>query len=269
VRRLLAEGSQESLPVDVAGLASLLGIKRRLSDAPFAGRIYVEPSGQLVMDLRARDSDKRRRFSCAHEIIHTLFPGFQRESRYRVDIQTSGHHRERSEEEYLCDLGASELLMPEDLLDPSRHALELGLEGIENLAADADVSLEAAGNRLVGLSERRILFLVLEVGHKPAETRALARGEQVEQRLRVRYATAAPGLNVFIPRHKSADPEGPFAQALATWSRVQGIGAVPGDSIRAYEIQAKSYPYQVDGVTVDRVLALAEPMARSSSSPRY
>src|SRR5207247_10816089 len=117
-----------------------------------------------------------------HEIIHTFFPGFQRESRYRVDIQTSGHHRERSEEEYLCDIGASELLMPEMLLNASRHTLDQGLEGVEALAADADVSLEAAGNRLVSLASGKVLFMVLEVGHKPSESRALARGEEVEER---------------------------------------------------------------------------------------
>lgn len=258
VGRILADAGQTTLPIDVEGIASLLGIKRRLIDVPFAARIYVEASGQLVMDLRASDGEPRRRFSCAHEIIHTLFPGFRHESRYRVDVQTSGHRRERSEEEYLCDYGAAELLMPSDLLAEPRHSLAQGLAGVETLAHDAAVSLEAAGNRLVTLSPDRVAFLVLEVGHKPADARSLARGRTVEPRLRVRYAISSPALPLFVPRHKSADSEGPLAMALAGDGAVEGVGHVPG-SRRPYRIEAKAYPFQLEGDTVERVLALAWP----------
>lgn len=258
VRRILTDAGQTSLPIDVEGIASLLGIKRRLIDAPFAARIYIEASGQLVMDLRATDAEPRRRFSCAHEIIHTLFPGFRHESRYRVDVQTSGHRRERSEEEYLCDYGAAELLMPSDLLAEPRHGLAQGLAAVENLAHDAAVSLEAAGNRLVSLTSIKVAFLVLEVGYKPADHRSLTRGEKVEPRLRVRYSTSSPALELFVPRHKSADAEGPLAVALADDRPIQGHGLIPG-SRRPYRIEAKAYPYHLEGDSIERVLALAWP----------
>lgn len=266
VGRILAEAGQTALPIDVEGIASLLGIKRRLIDAPFAARIYVEPSGQLVMDLLVTDGEPRRRFSCAHEIIHTLFPGFRHESRYRVDVQTSDHRRERSEEEYLCDYGAAELLMPAQMLVGSRHDLRQGLAAIEDLAQDAAVSLEAAGNRLVSLSQEQVVFLVLEVGHKPADARPLARGEAVAPRLRVRYSTSSPELPLFIPRHKSADLESPLVSALATERSVIGVGPIPGIGSRAYRMEAKAYPFQLNGAPVERVLALAWPVA---ARPRH
>lgn len=259
VRRILAEAGQTELPIDVEGIASLLGIKRRLIDAPFAARIYVDPSGQLVMDLRATDGEPRRRFSCAHEVIHTLFPGFRHESRYRVDVQTSDHRRERSEEEYLCDYGASELLMPVELLSAPALDLGNGLIAVENLAEDAAVSLEAAGNRLVGLSLERVAFLVLEVGHKPADARRIARGEQVAPRLRMRYSTSSPRLPLFVPRHKSADAESPLVTALATDRTISSVGPIPGSGDRLYRLEAKAYPFQLNGASVERVLALAWP----------
>jgi hypothetical protein len=51
------------LPVDVDLIASCLGIKRRAASLAFAGRIYAEENGQLVMDLNANDSEPRRRFT--------------------------------------------------------------------------------------------------------------------------------------------------------------------------------------------------------------
>src|SRR5437879_1534448 len=64
VNARLRESSQSQLPVKVELITSLLGIKRRVADYPFAGRIYAEESGQLVMDLKAADSLPRQRFTC-------------------------------------------------------------------------------------------------------------------------------------------------------------------------------------------------------------
>ncbi len=155
----LTAGGQHDLPVDVEGIASLLGIRRRIGDHPFAGRIYAEENGQLVMDLNASDSEPRRRFSCAHEIMHTAFPGFRNESRYRADPVVATYNRARGEEEYLCDVGAAALIMPRSLVHLD-YSISGGLEAVEQLASDAEVSLEAAGNRLTSLSHEPSVFLV-------------------------------------------------------------------------------------------------------------
>lgn len=257
VARWLAEAGQVELPVDVEGIASLLGIKRRLVDGPFAGRIYAEPSGQLVMDLRESDGGPRRRFSCAHEILHTLFPGFAREGRYRVDVSIGKHRRERYEEEYLCDFGAAELLMPEHLLDKRDFALdEHGLEAIENLASEAEVSLEAAGNRLARRTSGAI-FLVMELMHKPSELPALARGADVPQKLRLSYATSADDTNLFLPRHKSSPDESPMVRALTSGSLQRGETTIPGGGPRNYRVEAAPYPRYQGDRRIDRVLAVA------------
>ncbi len=82
----------------------------------FAGRIYADLDGQLVMDLNDQDGAERQRFTCAHELIHLAFPNFKKETRYRLDAKSPGQNGRNAEEEYLCDLGAAALLMPRELV---------------------------------------------------------------------------------------------------------------------------------------------------------
>lgn len=258
VQECLQEAGQDQLPVHVELIASILGVRRRVAAYPFAGRIYAEPSGQLVMDLNAGDSDQRRRFSCAHELIHPAFPGFKREARYRLDPTIEGTPSNRSEEESLCDLGASMMLMPSNLVS-DRYRIELdGLQAVERLAKDADVSLEAAGNRLVKLSQRPAAFLVLEVGHKPADRVALRRGLPAEPKLRVSYAVMNK-LAVFVPQYKSVDPGSVYARAVGEPDRVEGRAGLPGVSgpQDRYRVQAGQYSRFDGDREVCRVLAVA------------
>lgn len=251
VNEQLSVGRQRKLPVNVDGLASLLGIRQRVESFPFAGRIYAEPSGQLVMDLNGDDYEPRRRFTCAHEIIHTAFPGFRKQERYRADSSTGGYTA-RDEEEYLCDKGAASLLMPATLVT-EQYALADGLNALEALADDGDVSLEAAGNRLVRLAGRPAMMLVLEVANKPADRAALRRGTPVEPRLRVRYSTATD-MRAFVPRHKSVADDSLFVRALESGRKQRGRTYLPGaERYGLVEVECSSYPYG----DRSRVIALA------------
>lgn len=253
--RCLREADARSLPIDVEGVASFLGIRIRVAEQPFAGRIYVDPSGRLVLDLNAADSEARRRFTCAHEIMHTAFPGFHRDSRYRVDRTVGGFERSRSEEEYLCDRGAAAMLMPTSLVSGLFDAGR-GLSDVERLAGVARVSLEAAAIRLVSLSERPTVFLVFEWGHKPADVPFLRRGGLPEKKLRVRYGMAH-ALNLRVPRYVSAPDASPYLRSLDGIRTVRGTGTVPGDvSGRPFLIEAKAYG-RAEGTR--RVLAFARP----------
>lgn len=258
VSGILAEAGQESLPIRVTAVASFLGISCRSGSFPFAGRIYSEPTGQLVMDLNSDDNNARQRFTCGHEIVHTAFPGFTREARYRVDVSVGHNLAGRSEEEYLCDLGASLLLMPAELIK-DRYRIEQGLKAIEQLANDAQVSLEAAGNRLVAISALPAAFLVFEVGHKPADARAIRQGLKVEPKLRVRYGTLNT-IRGYVPRFKSVPENSPYQQALLKRSIVSAIGALPGADRPSFRIEAGWYPRSDGDQEIPRVLAVALPL---------
>jgi IrrE N-terminal-like domain len=254
---LREQGRQLKLPIDVEGIASLLGIRVRTQEVPFMGRIFVEPSGQLVMDLNRDDIRPRRRFTCAHEIIHTAFPGFKKEARYRSDDHTGLYDVRRTEEEFLCDTGASWLLMPQELV-ADRYSATSGLAAVEQLAEEAHVSLEAAGNRLVSLAEGPVVFLVLETAHKPADRAALRKGQPVPKRLRVKYVRSTK-LDVYVPRFKSADDRSVFAHATKSVGSIAGSGTLPGVHSRhgVFQIEAKAYP--ISAGQVQRVLAIAHP----------
>jgi Zn-dependent peptidase ImmA (M78 family) len=96
----------------------------------------------------------RRNFSLAHEIVHSWFVD-------RGDAQTYARARQRDGErrfagsrslERLCDVGASELIMPFEWFRAALERRGLAAESVPGLARDFDVSLEAAALRVVEVS---------------------------------------------------------------------------------------------------------------------
>jgi hypothetical protein len=253
-RRLLADAEQSSLPIDVDLIASVKGVRRREGLFDFAGRIYAEDDGQLVMDLNTGHNTNRKRFTCAHELMHTAFPEFAEEKRYRLDNTVESNPINR-EEEYLCDLGAAALLMPADLLT-GRYPIDKGLESIETLSKEAEVSLEAAGNRIVELSQEPAVFMVFEFGHKPADRPALRRGEDVAKRVRLCYARCS-GVDAYLPRFKSASDNSVIARAHSRSSTQRGLETLPGaEEAGDFEVEARCYGPDKR----QRVLAVARPV---------
>lgn len=253
VTRQLVGLGQNSLPVDVDAMSSAMGIRQRVKEYPFAGRIYCDEDGQLVMDLNKDDPPARRRFTCAHEMLHVAFPGFRQEARYRLDRTTGTYERERALEEYLCDHGAAMLLMPTSIV-AAHYKIEDGLAAVKTLKNDAQVSWEAAGIRMVKMSDVPSAFMVLEVGHKPADMKRLRRGEGVEPELRVKYGISN-GLP-FIPRFKSVARDSVFAEALTSDRVVSRLDVLPG--VLAMKVHVEAFCIAgKDSDAGGRVLALA------------
>jgi hypothetical protein len=173
------------------------------------------------MLVNANKAARRRRYSIGHEIGHTLFPDFARE----VERGGPRWRRERdsqSEVELLCQIAASELLMP---FKPFLRAMqEQGLSGgtLVSLSDLFDASLEATARRAVDLTDSRVVAVFLDKKHKPSE---VALQQQVSfafsdvasppEKLRVAYSVASRGYNVFVPADKSI-PE--TSVAYKVWS---------------------------------------------------
>src|SRR5205085_2878160 len=104
-----------------------------------------------------------------------------KEERYRLDA-TMERHAENREEEHLCDLGAAALLMPAQLV-VGEYSVRGGLADAERLSADAQVSVEAAVNRLIALADEPCVLICMTWSHKPADRPALRKGEDVPKRL--------------------------------------------------------------------------------------
>jgi Zn-dependent peptidase ImmA (M78 family) len=94
------------------------------------------------------------------------------EKRYRLDALMD-RHAENREEEYLCDVGAAALLMPAELV-AENYTVKGGLADAERLSTDAEVSVEAAANRIVTLADEPAVLLCLAWSHEPAGRSARA-----------------------------------------------------------------------------------------------
>lgn len=252
---LRSAAGERSLPIRPHLIASFHGIKRRRATYDFAGRIYAEPSGQLVMDINDQDSEERQHFTEAHELIHPAFPDFKLQHRYRLDA-TAERNAENREEEYLCDYGAAALLMPAELV-AEHYDVRGGLGDVERLSSDAAVSIEAAANRLVAIADEPSAMLCLTWSHKPADRAALRKGEQVPKRLRIRYGVTRH-MNLYVPKFKAADEGSVFCRAAATTAVCAETTTLPGlESSGLFRVQAKRYGS--DRLT--RVIAIARPTA--------
>jgi hypothetical protein len=233
-------------PFDLEIAASLRGFRVEITDGigeERDGWVVHGPTPKIVVN--AGSPWVRKRFTVAHEIVHTLFPDFKPRAitqgwRYRADGQ--------SPVEQLCQLGASEFLMPfpafSELVTGQPETVALGIR----IAQTFEVSLEAALRHLVAISPNRVFLLILRMAHKPTQEAACTQvdlfgSEEVlpPMRLRVFDSECSDRCDhVFIPRHKSV-PEQSVAylawrrmnesgertamlQAAEDWASVAGIG---------------------------------------------
>jgi len=255
-RALVAHARQfgwKGPPFDPRALASLRGI--RLSpDRLTAGHdAFIVPRErqqlEIVFDI-ARPMT-RQNFSICHEVCHTLFPDGYEMIRHRYE------RRDRfdpdREVEQLCDVGAAEILMPEEEFRADLGRLGLGLSAVAPLRERYEASREAVIRRMVRLDQGPKAAVFLAYRLKPSE-RAAARqlpliGPLAEPRrkLRIAYTVASDSFTAFLPRHKSIPETSCVYRAamgdnltasIETWDiaglpscRVEAMPMPPGEAV--------------------------------------
>lgn len=239
-------------PVNPAMVASLQGIGRiDLCDLPWAGCL-VNEGREFVIRVRASDPSGRRRFTTFHEIAHTFLPGFEHQMQYRCSPDSTRKARDRNEQ--LCDLAASEMLLPGRHVAAALADLDFGLDAVEVIAEDFDASLEATARRVTSLAEEPTLFIRLELRTKPSDPAG-------KPKLRV-ASSLATGKWPFIPAHKSVGAAHVLNECLEG-GEVRGVSDIDGLCGSAFgdvELHARSYPFtDSEGEPHVRVLALARP----------
>lgn len=236
-------------PVDPGMVASYQGI-RRIEEAliPWAGCL-IPGADEVVIRVRSTDTPGRRRFTVLHEVVHTFFPGYRHATQYRCTpkpLRTSGV----DDIEVLCDIGASELLLPR------RHCADLvaeasfDLDSVEDLAKACGASLEAAARRFVSLWPEPCLLVRMERMTKPREPDGVPK-------LRVSSALAS-GAWPFMPRYKSV----PDDHVVGTCLDVGEVRCVTDlDAVARtgpLDVHARFYPFNdSEGAYRERVLVLA------------
>ena len=146
VRAVVRRLSGIELPVDMNSVMRARQINEVKFDADLNYDGHIEPMGSdfgsgFRIVARGGIPETRLRFTLAHEVCHTFFYEIVPELKYIPHVTSSA-------EERLCNLGASELLMPSDRLAGEHLTRYPGLRSLELLAGRYQVSIESMLIRL-------------------------------------------------------------------------------------------------------------------------
>jgi hypothetical protein len=141
-------------PFNLNDLASYRGFKVRQALTGFTDLQDACVTPGLIA-LNAKKPPRRRRYSVAHEIVHTLFPDY--EDQLRQSGQLWRQEDDDNELERLCQIGAAELLMPAFEFAPMLESAGLTLTTVLKLHETFDASVEATVRHAVDLWHGRAL----------------------------------------------------------------------------------------------------------------
>lgn len=237
-------------PVEPEILASYQGI-HRIERTPlgWAGCLVTE-GDELVIRVRNTDPLGRQRFTVFHEVAHTFLPGYQHATQYRCNPLSEQGRRHPNE--VLCDIAASELLMPARHVRSLIDQADFDFEAVRQLADDCDASLEAAARRFVGLWPEPSVLIRLEHTTKPSEPNG-------EPMLRV-TSTLTNGDWPYMPRHKSL-PDDHIIYECINGPDIDCVGDLDDltkATLGTVELHARHCPFvDSEGANHERVLVIA------------
>jgi hypothetical protein len=156
-----------------------------------------------------------------------LIPAYRSHPRLIQDLVT-GEFDADQDEEFLSDVAAAELLLPDHLFRPAAQACGCHLGAVLELAARFDASREATARRLVETNLWPCALVVWHRAYKKSEA-ALAMQPTLgmgwdppQPKLRVHYAVTSTTFGHFIPKQLSAPCDGLLEQCFADGIPVSG-----------------------------------------------
>jgi len=233
IEQYRAAFADAEMPVDMEVLASLRGITK--SDLPpvHSDDAELTPDGAGGVEYRVNPDrpETRQRFSVAHEIAHTFFPGYQTKTWCRTDAKYRRRDNPNEFVEMLCDIGASELLMPLQWFATDILAVATA-EQLLALARTYHASREAVLRRFAEAHPRAVAAVFFSWKLKPVEYGTVGRLDQLNllglnpeeeacqaKKLRIDYTIpSGPFQHAghFFPEDKSVANDGPLYTAATT-----------------------------------------------------
>ena len=165
VNQLIGERGHDRPPFLPEEFARLQGIKIAKADLGETSAVLLRFHDGPVIKVNQNHNPARQNFSCAHEIGHTLFGELKLE-RYIQDIEyrtfnPQGHAKARATaRERLCDIAATELLMPEFAFRRYLSGFGVSINSIERLSNIFRVSIRAAAWRIAEVSTEPCITLL-------------------------------------------------------------------------------------------------------------
>ncbi len=145
--------------------AVLFGIRRIVkADLGQAGAILLRSPDGYIIKINEKHSIFRQNFSCAHEIGHTILDELKINIKMEeLEFRTFNPQGEKKNyikaKERLCDIAATELLMPQGIFKKYLSEFGVCINTIERLANIFRVSIQATAIRVAELSTEPCVML--------------------------------------------------------------------------------------------------------------
>lgn len=213
-------------------VASLMGIKCEPSEELVYSEdaeLHPMEGGRLVIKYNSVKPKTRQNFSIAHETVHAFFPDFKEmiQERRRDKI---GKFDPQDEVEFLCDLGASEILLPFPEFQKSVSEYGIGIDAFEYLRGLYEASREATAIRMMRATLFPCAVVFFDYGLSPnekdkieQEKKQLSLFDSLSetsttnlQKLRVQFCISSDSFSEYVPMHKSVDEESPIYTVSVT-----------------------------------------------------
>lgn len=166
VNQLVEEGGHDRPPFLAQEFARLVGIKQIVkADLSETSAVLLRFHDGYVIKVNEQHNLARQNFSCAHEIGHILFDELKLECHVRsIEFRTfnpQGQAEARARaRERLCNVAATELLMPEPAFKEYLSVFNVSVDSIERLATIFKVAMRAAAWRIAELSTEPCIALL-------------------------------------------------------------------------------------------------------------
>ena len=239
-------------PYDPFLLASLCGIKHRPNPGLLSAEAQLtpQPGRQLLLEFNPERADVRRNFSICHEIAHTFFDDcYEVVSQRKSNPTTYGP---QSEVEQLCQIGAAELLMPEEDFLQDLQRLDFSMCSVPCLSGRYVASREAVLRRMVQLGGRPAALVFLSRRLAPSQRRDKQQRtfipdlDEPAPKMRILYVVPSADFPVFLPPHKSV----PDTSCVYATSDIDEIAVQDEtwniDGFREWCVEAMTLPVPID-----------------------
>lgn len=221
-------------PYDPRSFASTMGIASEESKKLILSEdaeLHPSSGGKLVIRYNPDRPKTRQNFSIAHEISHTLFPDYQDRFHTRHKVDKYNPHNEL---EFLCDFGASEIIMPTPEFDSEVQQNGISLKSLKELSTRYEASREASAIRMIRTDLYTFALVVLNFNYRPTDLPEIENKDSQQpligdsswwlpfKKLRVEYFDSSKRFSKFIPKHVSIDESCPLYDVSVTKDEFRG-----------------------------------------------
>jgi O-acetyl-ADP-ribose deacetylase (regulator of RNase III) len=269
VMRRAADAGLTGPPFDPFALAEMLGLSLRGHADVADARIVLGESGvrttpnaplrdllptseHLVVEYNPTQPRGRLRYSVAHEIAHAFFPDVADVVRQRTGsgaVPGIGGN-DAWQLELLCNIAASELLMPIDAV--------AGLVDI-----DPDIDFIMAQRQRFEVSTEALMRRLASATSRPLSVFATVRTRDAPgARLRVEYVVGSHRWAGPLRRGMLLDATGTLGECTAVGQTARGKETLGGETLSVQAVGIPAYP----GGLFPRVIGLAEPLDAPKAS---